>query len=58
MTPAPTPHPVPAWIRRWAAEYEGDGVTLAQALEESRRISRKFKTPLSRDIIRERREGR
>lgn len=48
---------VPDWIRTWAQEFDKDGLRLKEALEEARRISRKFKTPLSEEVIRER-EGR
>jgi len=49
---------VPEWIRKWAEEFEKDGVTLEEAIEEARRISRKFKTPLSEEVIAEREERR
>jgi len=49
---------VPDWIRKWAKEFERDGVALEAAIEEARRISRKFKTPLSEEIIAEREERR
>lgn len=45
---------VPDWILELAKGFEGDEVILEQALEESRRISKKFKTPLSGEIIAER----
>lgn len=54
----PRARAVPNWIREWAKEFEKDGVTLEEAIEEARRISRKFKTPLSEDVISEREERR
>jgi hypothetical protein len=54
----PPKRSVPDWIRKWAEEFEKDGVTLEEAVEEARRISRKFKTPLSEEIIAEREERR
>ena len=49
---------VPDWIRKWAEEFGEDGLTLEEAIEEARRISRKFKTPLSEEVIAEREERR
>lgn len=49
---------VPEWIRKWAKELEEAGVRLKGGIEEARRISRKFKTPLSEEIIAEREERR
>jgi len=56
--PLPRKRPVPGWIRRWADEVEHRGVTLDQALERARQISRKFVRPLSEEIIAERDERR
>ncbi len=49
---------VPNWIRKWAEELEKAGVRLKGGIEEARRISRKFKTPLSEEVIAEREERR
>ncbi len=54
----PSAHAIPDWIRKWAEELEKDGVTLEEALEEARRIGRKFKVSLSEEIIAEREERR
>lgn len=49
--------PIPGWIRKWAEDFEKEGISLEHALVEARQISRKFKTPLSEEVIAER-EGR
>lgn len=54
----PLKRAVPDWIRKWAEELEKAGVRLKGGIEEARRISRKFKTPLSEEIITEREERR
>lgn len=54
----PMRRPVPEWIRKWAKELEEAGVRLKGGIEEARRISRKFKTPLSQETIAEREERR
>ena len=48
---------IPDWIRGVAKEFDDDGFTLEETIEEARRISRKFKTALSNEVIAER-EGR
>ena len=48
---------IPNWIRKWGEEFEADGMSLEEALEEARRVSRKLRTPLSEEVIAER-EGR
>lgn len=54
----PPKRAVPDWIRKWAEELEKAGVKLKGGIEEARQISRKFKTPLSEEIIAERKERR
>lgn len=54
----PPKRAVPDWIRKWAEELEKAGVKLKGGIEEARQISRKFKTPLSEEIIAEREERR
>ncbi|MBI3989103.1 MAG: hypothetical protein HY347_05750 [candidate division NC10 bacterium] len=54
----PLKRAVPNWIQKWAEELEKAGVRLKGGIEEARRISRKFKTPLSEEIIAEREERR
>ena len=54
----PPKRAVPDWIRKWAEELERAGVRLKGGIEEARLISRKFKTPLSEEIIAEREERR
>lgn len=54
----PLKRPVPHWIREWAKELEKAGVRLKGGIEEARRISLKFKTPLSQEVIAEREERR
>ena len=53
-----TQRAIPDWILGWAMEFKKDGLTVEEAIQEARRISRKFKTPLSAEIIADREERR
>jgi len=51
---SPSKPNIPEWIRKWADEMAGE----AYSLEEFRRMSKNFKTPLSEEVIAEREEQR